>query len=76
MATVIPTVTDSGYAVYSKEYQCFFGINHCHYQNPDNMVWCDDENKALMLLATAQTYAAETTWEVVEVEKSWSVKCQ
>lgn len=32
------------------------------------MVWCDDENKALMLLAAAQTYAADTVWEVVKIE--------
>lgn len=76
MATIIPTITDSGYAVYSKEHQCFFGINHCTYENPDSMVWHDDENKALMLLKTAQTYRDDTTWEVVEVEKSWSIKCQ
>ena len=75
MATEIPTVTDTGYAVYSKEFQCFFGMNHCHYQNPESMVWCNDENQAHSLLASAKTYASDTSWEVVQVEKSWSIKC-
>lgn len=66
------TITDEGWAVYSKEWQCFFGNNHCHYSNPESMVWCDSENKAMMLLASAKTYAAETSWEVVQIKKSWS----
>ena len=74
MATNNRTVTDSGYAVYSKEWNCFFGVNHCHYQHPESLCMNSTENNAHMLLATAKTYASETTWEIVEVEKSWSIK--
>lgn len=67
------TVTDEGWAVYSAERQCFFAVNHCQYQNPESLCMNSTENNARMLLATAQTYAAETNWEIVKIEKSWSI---
>lgn len=66
-------VTETVFAVYSEKDELFFGIDHCHYQNPDDIVCKDGITGANYLLLQAKEYCPDFDWKIVKIEKSWEI---
>ena len=66
-------VTETVFAVYSEEQELFFGIDHCQYQNPDDIVCKDGIAGARELETQAKEYCPVFDWKIVKIEKSWEI---
>lgn len=66
-------VTEMVFAVYSEKYQLFWGVDHCHYQNPDDIAVFSRLTTAEVNLELAKEYCPDFDWKIVKIEKSWEI---
>ena len=66
-------VTETVFSVYSEKYQLFWGVDHCHYQNPDDIAVFSRLTTAEVNLELAKEYYNDFDWKIVKIEKSWEI---